>query len=516
MNLHCSVKALSIQILICLLFLVSNRLPAESSPPSEPSNITDFSPAEGISGTAIVIRGTALAGVTSVKFNNAEAAFSILADTVTAIVPSEATTGPITITTASGVAVSADVFTVITLGLPTIAGFAPLEATAGASVQIEGKNLAKVTSVKFNGVDAAFSLLTGSLTAIVPPSASSGPITVVTEAGTAVSAAAFTVLQQKPPVIHGFVPASGPAGATVEIQGTDLENVTSVSFNGVSASFLSFSGTLRVTVPFNATSGPITVVTPAGSGSSSQVFTVTAGPLPVISSFAPGTGAPGDAIEIQGLYLRDVVSVQFNGIEATFTSSLFRPLTAVVPAAAITGPITVTTRAGAAQSSESFVVVNPLGPVIEGMHPLSARAGEIVQLHGTNLTGVVSVEVAGLTTTFIEFTNERLLVFVPANAVAGPVKVTTQTGAAISEQSFTPIHDAPPAEPPLLSIRRNAAGKLELSWQITAGFRLETSQSLAPPVQWTVVSSASLEDQGRTVVVLEGDAKVRFFRLAAP
>ena len=56
-------------------------------------------------GTSVVITGTNLLGVTSVKFNGVTATFvgTITATSVTATVPTGATTGPIVVvTTASG------------------------------------------------------------------------------------------------------------------------------------------------------------------------------------------------------------------------------------------------------------------------------------------------------------------------------------------------------------------------------------------------------------------------------
>jgi uncharacterized repeat protein (TIGR03803 family) len=60
-----------------------------------------------------------------------------------------------------------------------------------------------------------------------------------------------------------LLPNSGKAGGTVQILGYNLTGATSVSFNGVAASFTVESGTLIIaTVPSGATSGFVEVVTP--------------------------------------------------------------------------------------------------------------------------------------------------------------------------------------------------------------------------------------------------------------
>ncbi len=60
------------------------------------------------------------------------------------------------------------------------------------------------------------------------------------------------------------------------ISGSNFTGASSVRFNGTSASFTVVSATqISATVPGGATSGPISVTTSAGTGTSSALFTVT-------------------------------------------------------------------------------------------------------------------------------------------------------------------------------------------------------------------------------------------------
>ena len=87
-----------------------------------------------------------------------------------------------------------------------------------------------------------------------------------------------------PPVISSFNPTSDPAGVVifngsqirVMIYGTNFTGATSVAFNGVATTnFIVYADTvLSVAVPANATSGPLSVTTPAGTGQSAGDFTV--------------------------------------------------------------------------------------------------------------------------------------------------------------------------------------------------------------------------------------------------
>ena len=90
--------------------------------------------------------------------------------------------------------------------------FTPQSAVPGAKVTLLGTNFTGATSVLFNGASASFSnALTNNLdlriTAVVPPDASSGAITVNTPHGDVTSSATFQVLPPKLSIV--FNAASG-------------------------------------------------------------------------------------------------------------------------------------------------------------------------------------------------------------------------------------------------------------------------------------------------------------------
>jgi uncharacterized repeat protein (TIGR03803 family) len=75
--------------------------------------ISSFSPSSGKVGTIVTINGTGLTQTTKVTFGVKAATFKFISDSkVTATVPSGATTGKITVTTAGGSATSSGAFTV--------------------------------------------------------------------------------------------------------------------------------------------------------------------------------------------------------------------------------------------------------------------------------------------------------------------------------------------------------------------------------------------------------------------
>jgi uncharacterized repeat protein (TIGR03803 family) len=71
------------------------------------------------------------------------------------------------------------------------------------------------------------------------------------------------------------LPTSGKVGAHIKILGTNLTGATSVTFNGIAATFtVASKHGITTTVPAGATTGTVQVVTPGGTLSSNVPFTV--------------------------------------------------------------------------------------------------------------------------------------------------------------------------------------------------------------------------------------------------
>ena len=168
----------------------------------------------------------------------------------------------------------------------------------GTRIAIQGRNFEGATAVRFNGVDASFSRYgNDEIEATVPTGATSGPITVVTPAGTAQSAASFTVTLAAQPVVTGFTPAAGRPGRVITVNGSNLTGATLVGFGGVSATFtVTSDAALVASVPMGARTGQITVSGPGGTGRSQGIFTV----APVIESFNPNDAAVGSIVSLRG------------------------------------------------------------------------------------------------------------------------------------------------------------------------------------------------------------------------
>jgi len=90
------------------------------------------------------------------------------------------------------------------------------------------------------------------------------------------------------PAISDFSPLSGPVGTSVTINGSGFTGATGVKFNGTSVGSGNFTVVsdvqITATVSSGASTGPISVTSPGGTGTSSADFTVT---LLTILTFGP-------------------------------------------------------------------------------------------------------------------------------------------------------------------------------------------------------------------------------------
>jgi hypothetical protein len=174
------------------------------------------------------------------------------------------------------------------------------------------------------------------------------------------------------PLVSNFAPTSAQIGDSITIEGNNFVRVQRVLFNNVSARFSANSRTrITTNVPDNATSGPITVITPVGSARSGNSFVVVPTPPPIINGFTPTRGRVGTGVTITGGNFSRVTGVQFNGVSASFSIQSDSTITTTVPLNASDGQITVVNRGGSATSGNSFDVDHPanLAFINTGMTP---------------------------------------------------------------------------------------------------------------------------------------------------
>jgi hypothetical protein len=143
----------------------------------------------------------------------------------------------------------------------------------GTTLTITGTSLTQTTQVTIGGKSAAFTVKSDTeVTATVAAGAKTGDaISVTTLGGTATSDDKLVVV----PEVTTFSPKSGPVATSVSITGHSFTGATAVTIGGVAATFTVITDAkVDAQVPTGAVSGPITVTTPGGTGTSTGRFTV--------------------------------------------------------------------------------------------------------------------------------------------------------------------------------------------------------------------------------------------------
>jgi FtsP/CotA-like multicopper oxidase with cupredoxin domain len=408
--------------------------------------ITAISPTSGPAGTVITVTGTNLKDPENLgiyEFNGATVTpTSITATSVVLTVPTGAASGKISIMS-GGVFATSQVFTVTVPPVPTITKLSHNYGAPGAVNTITGTNFGTTqgtSTVTFNGTRATPGAWNAtSITVPVPAGATTGNI-VVTVGGAASNGSAFTIYSD--PTISGISPTSGPVGTVITVTGTNLkdpENLGLVQFDGVTVTPTGVTATsMQLTVPTGATSGKVTVIS-SGVTAASQVFTVTAVPVPTITRLSHNYGAPGAVNTITGTNFgasQGASRITFNGTVAKPTAWNATSITVPVPAGATTGNIVVTV-GGEASNGSAFTVYPD--PTITGISPTSGTVGTVITVTGTYLADPESLGAVlfnGVTVTPTLLTNTSVKLVVPSGATTGKV-VIYSSGVPATSAVFT-------------------------------------------------------------------------------
>lgn len=147
------------------------------------------------------------------------------------------------------------------------------------------------------------------------------------------------------------------------------------------------------------------------------------------------SGKEGAKIGILGQGFTAATVVKFGGTQATtIQRSGATFISATVPAAALTGSVTVTTGTTTLTSSQMFKVT----PTFLSFTPTSGSVGTPVVLTGTGLTQTTKVTFGGVTATTVTVNSDtQVTANVPTGALTGKIVITTKGGRAQSKTSFT-------------------------------------------------------------------------------
>jgi uncharacterized repeat protein (TIGR03803 family) len=167
--------------------------------------------------------------------------------------------------------------------------------------------------------------------------------------------------------------------------------------------------------------------TSGSSDGGSDFFSLNTGLGPFVRTESQ-SGKVGAKVTFLGQDFTGATEVEFGGASATFKIVSETELTAVVPAAAVTGLVSVVTPEGTLTALSNFKVL----PEVKSISPTSGPTGMLVTVTGTGLTGATKVTVDGKAASFTVVSSTEITVTVPSTAKTGKITVTTPGGSARS------------------------------------------------------------------------------------
>ena len=350
---------------------------------------------------------------------------------ITLTVPQEATPGLIVIKTPQG-----EITTKTEIGFSepiSIADFTPATIKPGSELTITGDYLNLVVNVIFTDrvsvpKESFTSQSRTEIKLIVPASSKTGKIAVSNGAEDPIIVYSASALNVKLPVFTTIAPNPVKAGTQLTITGTDLDLVKAVILGGNKniTTFVSQSATqIVLAVPGDAKDGKVSL-TPASLVSVESALALQM-VVPTVS-VTPTTLKNGSDITVTGTNLDLVDKVIFGGtkqgtIKAGGTASL---IVVTVPDDAITGVVTLLTKAIKEVAGPSITIIDP---VFTSLAPVSAKTNADIVITGTDLDLVVDALFTGnIKGTIGTRSGTQMTVTVPVGAKTGKISLLTKNG----------------------------------------------------------------------------------------
>lgn len=341
-----------------------------------PPSLTGVSPDSGTTegGDAVTLTGTSLDGLTSVTFGGTAASITTTSATsVTVTTPTHAAGAvDVVVTSPEGTDTLDDAFTFEEPATPpSLTSISPDSGTTagGDIVTLTGTNLDDVTNVTIGGTAASITNTSATSVTVTTPGHAAGTVDVAVTSpdGSDTLDDAFTFEEPAaPPTLTGITPESGltDGGLEVTLTGTNLDEVTAVTFGGTLGSSLAVDSatSIRVRTPSHAPGAvDVVVMSPNGSATIANGFTyVVPDVTPTIVQVDPAIGDifGGTPVTITGTNFLGVTSVTFGGTAATVMFSDATTILVTAPAhAAGLVDVVVTTPDGTATLEDGFKYV---------------------------------------------------------------------------------------------------------------------------------------------------------------
>ncbi|HEX6893209.1 MAG TPA: IPT/TIG domain-containing protein, partial [Chryseolinea sp.] len=228
------------------------------------------------------------------------------------------------------------------------------------------------------------------------------------------------------PSISSFSPAVGLPGTVVTISGKNFDATASnntVKFSSIAATVSEATTTsLKVTVPVEAVTGKIEVITNDMSAISASDFVVP----PVITDFTPKSGVAGSNVTITGKGFSSTAAnniVAFNGVTATVSAASATSLTVQVPTAGYSGTISVKIGSASVTTTETF----KYHPVITAFDPTSGPIDAEITITGSGFNSDPEsnlVKIGNVAATVVSSMANELVIKVAEGTETGLITVS--------------------------------------------------------------------------------------------
>ncbi len=419
--------------------------------------VSSFTPSVGGRGTAITIRGFRFSGTFSttptVTFGGipAQSVTVLGSGELRAIVPQNATTGVIRVTTPGGSAFSTSIFTFIPP--PRITAIVPNIGREGDIIVIRGTAFDLVQGVRFGGIAAqSFTVNSPTQISAIVARGSTGTVSVIAVGGTITSTEEFTFAP--PPTITRVTPTIIGTTGTFELQGTGFVGVREVRFTNANINVTSLSvqvlssTRMLVAAPRVNLFEEVNIKLTTAGGETATAQTLTLVRSPEILGFTPLSGTTGTLVQIIGRnFLASTISnVQIAGatvasFEVVSDSLLVSRVGRINPVISSRGTVQLTSFGGTVFASTTFANIAP-PPQITEMEPAFGIEGTLVTVRGANFNDANVVRLVNTQSriTITEFrvvTNGQLSFIVPRNATTGTLEIQTSGGVGMSPVPFT-------------------------------------------------------------------------------
>ncbi|WP_017733936.1 IPT/TIG domain-containing protein [Nafulsella turpanensis] len=368
------IKSLPAFTLIMLLFAGLALSSCEKEEEIEEVVLHSFGPAGVEHGDQIKFIGLNLDKVTAIQLPGVEVPSSDFvsqsSELIELVVPKAAQAGKVILRTPGGDIESKAMLNFL---VPVVIESITDEARPGTNISIKGELVNWIEEVMFNDGIVVTDFVSKSLNEVVvtvPMEAQSGALVFKTGGTEPMSFASEEELIVTLPAVTSFSPAAIKHTDNLTITGTDLDLVTSIAFEGDTATeFVSQSANeIVVAVPAQAVNGPLTLMqaSPVNVVTSEELTII----LPVATGITPKPAVPGvDNITITGTDLDLVGALTLPGVTAPitvpaadFVSHSAEEIVLALPDDAKAGAIKYTSIHGFAGSLGVNVVVPSEGP----------------------------------------------------------------------------------------------------------------------------------------------------------